>query len=221
MFIVTEAWQKYHAGAKVGYMIVNHVQSPGQCDALEPMKRKLENELRAKFTDRRALIEHFPIPAYNEYYKSHKQNYHVLQQLESVSLKGKSIPRVAGLVEAMFMAELKNGLLTAGHDYEALAWPLSLDYATGKEQYVLMNGKAKITKAGDMMMADAEGIISSILAGPDWRTRIVPTTRKVLFIVYAPRGIAGDFVTAHLTDIFTYVRVVAPGAQIEQQGLLF
>jgi hypothetical protein len=33
-----------------------------------------------------------------------------------VALKGKAIPRQAALVEAMFMAELENLILTAGHD---------------------------------------------------------------------------------------------------------
>ena len=48
----------------------------------------------------------FPIPAYNACYKGFKKTYHVQLQLESVALKGRSIPRVAALMEAMFMAEL-------------------------------------------------------------------------------------------------------------------
>jgi DNA/RNA-binding domain of Phe-tRNA-synthetase-like protein len=63
---------------------------------------------------------------------------------------------------------------------------LRLDVARGGEAYTLLNGKGETLKAGDIFMADAEGVTSSILYGPDARTRITPATRNALFIVYAP-----------------------------------
>jgi hypothetical protein len=57
-----------------------------------------------------------PLKTYNNYYKKFKKTYHVLLQLESIVFKNKSIHKVASLVEVMFIAELKNLLLTAGHD---------------------------------------------------------------------------------------------------------
>jgi DNA/RNA-binding domain of Phe-tRNA-synthetase-like protein len=141
----------------------------------------------------------------------------VLQQLKSIVFKGKRIPHGAGLVEAMFMAELDNCLLTAGHDYEALKFPLKLDVAMGNEKYVLMNGKEQIVKPGDMMIADTEGIISSIIHGPDSRSRIVSGTQKVVFVVYAPSGISKDVVFDHMSDICAYAKLVSPNATIERQ----
>lgn len=220
MFAVTELWKKTHPGASVGYMILDNVVNPEQCEELEARKRKLETELRSKFISKEEVASYFPMPVYSDYYKRNKKTYHVLQQLESVTLKGKSIPRVAGLVEGMFMAELKNGLLTAGHDVEALTFPLTLDAAIGSEKYVLINGKEQAVKSGDMMIADCEGIISSVLCGPDYRTRITPETRKALFIVYALQGIAKASVANHLAEIYNNVRVIAPQATIEQQGIL-
>ena len=55
-------------------------------------------------------------------------------------MKGKSLPNVAALVEAMFVAELKNMLLTAGHDADKLDGDLTLDIANGAETYQLMSG---------------------------------------------------------------------------------
>jgi hypothetical protein len=49
-----------------------------------------------------------PIKTYHDYYKRFKKTYHILLQLESIVFKNKSIPKVSSLVEAMFMAELKN-----------------------------------------------------------------------------------------------------------------
>ena len=65
-----------------------------------------------------------------------------------------------------------------------------------------------------MMIADAQGIISSILYGPDRRTRIMPKTGRALFTVYAPQGIAKDAVQSHMLDIETYVRLIAPHAEV-------
>ena len=41
---------------------------------------------------------------------------------------------------------------------------------------------------GDMYIRDHVGVVSSVLYGPDDRTRIVPGTRRVVFCVYAPAG---------------------------------
>lgn len=134
-------------------------------------------------------------------------------QLESVAVKGKRIPSVAALVEAMFMAELKNQLLTAGHDLGRVVKPLTLGIARGGEVYPGIRGKDEILKAGDMMISDGVGVISSVLYGPDARTRIGPDTSSVLFTVYAPAGIGEKAVAAHLNDIEDYVRLISPAAR--------
>jgi DNA/RNA-binding domain of Phe-tRNA-synthetase-like protein len=152
--------------------------------------------------------------AYTAYYRRFKKSYHVQLQLESIVLRDKSIPRVAALVESMFMAELKNGLLTAGHDLERVRAPVRVDVAGESEQYTRLNGQDQTLKAGDMMIADAESILSSIIYGPDRRTRINPQTRDVLFTVYAPPGIEQEAVTRHLGDIRDYVLIFAPQAEV-------
>jgi hypothetical protein len=45
-------------------------------------------------------------------------------ELESVARKGKSIPSRAALVEAMFIAELENLILTAGNDLDVVVPPV-------------------------------------------------------------------------------------------------
>jgi hypothetical protein len=66
-----------------------------------------------------------------------------------------------------------------------------------------------------MMMIDRQGVISSVLYGPDQRTRITPDTRDVFFAVYAPPGIGELPVRRHLEDLRDAVRVVAPEALVE------
>ena len=220
MLCATELWKKTYPGASAGYLVIGNASNPAHCESLENSKRELEAALRTRFPSKEDLSKHPAIAAYGNYYKPHKKTYHVLQQLESIIFKGKSIPRVAGLVEAMFMAELKNGLLTAGHDHAALEGKLLLDVAAGDESYLLINQREQQAKTGDMKMSDGQGMISSVIHGPDFRTRIVPETNKVVFTVYAPSGIAQQAVAAHLTDIYSFVKQCAPGAVIESQGVI-
>jgi DNA/RNA-binding domain of Phe-tRNA-synthetase-like protein len=105
--------------------------------------------------------------------------------------------------------------LTAGHDLDALHLPLTLDIATGIERYTLLRGEQQVLKAGDMMIGDQDGVISSILYGPDRRTQIIPETRNVLFTAYAPPGIDERTVVQHLQGIRENVMVFAPQARVE------
>jgi DNA/RNA-binding domain of Phe-tRNA-synthetase-like protein len=215
MLIVSERWRAAYPGAAVGVLAMRGAANPEYHPALDARKAELESQLRARFRDRAELKALDPIGAYTAYYKRFKKTYHVLLQLESVVLKGKPIPRVAALVEAMFVAELKNLLLTAGHDLDVVEEPVRLDVSDGSERYVRLNGQEQVLKAGDMMIADAQGVISSVLYGPDRRTRIVPHTRRVLFTVYAPPGIGEGAVHEHLHDIAANVVLIAPGAEVE------
>ncbi|MBP2656139.1 MAG: hypothetical protein H6Q73_3708 [Firmicutes bacterium] len=219
MIYATDEWKQTHQGAKLGLMVVDNVMNAERSEALEASKRALENKLQNSFVNKEELANHFPISVYSMYYKQFKKTYHVLKQQESVIFKAKQIPNGAALVEAMFMAELKNGLLTAGHDYNALHFPLTLDAAKGDETYLLINGKEQCVKAQDMILSDDEGVISSIIYGPDLRTRILPETRKAAFVIYAPEGIPSDMITDHLLDIYSYLKMVSSDVRIEEQEI--
>ena len=217
MFEVTSTWRSTYPKAHAGVLVMRAVSNPLHHPALESQKAALEQELRGQFSgqDRAAIASHPILRAYAEYYRQFKKTYHIQLQLESIVLKGKSIPSVAALVEAMFMAEMKDMLLTAGHDLDALHLPLSLDVATGTERYTLLRGEEQVLKAGDMMISDQVGVISSIVHGPDQRTQITPETRNVIFTVYAPPGINEQSVAQHLQGIKENVLLFAPQAQVE------
>jgi DNA/RNA-binding domain of Phe-tRNA-synthetase-like protein len=217
MFEVTSSWQTTYPDALAGVLALREVSNPPQHAGLESKKTALEEGLRAQFAgkDRAALAAHPVLQAYAEYYRQFKKTYHIQLQLESIVLKGKSIPSVAALVEAMFMAEMQDLLLTAGHDLDVLDLPLTLDVATGTERYTLLRGEEQTLKPGDMMISDQRGVISSIIYGPDQRTQIRPETRNVVFTVYAPPGIQEQTVTNHLRHIQENIMIFSPQVQVE------
>jgi len=218
---ISEAWKASYPEASVGILVMHNVANPAQHIELNKHKQELERELRRRFSGATTagLAALPPVPFYNAHYKRYKKTYPVLQQLVSITLKGKPIPQIAALVEAMFMAETKNLLLTAGHDFEAVVEPVTLDVSRGDEYYIRLNEQEQRLKPGDMIMTDSQGVISSVIYGPDYRTRIMPDTRHVLFVVYAPKGIKEEALHLHLDDIRANVMIVAPEAEVGQQDI--
>ncbi len=109
MFQVSDIWKATYPNAHAGVLVMREIINPPHHAELEKRKAALEEELRLRFAgqDRAALLSHPILQAYDAYYRQFKKTYHVQLQLESILFKGKSIPSVAALVEAMFMAEVE------------------------------------------------------------------------------------------------------------------
>jgi DNA/RNA-binding domain of Phe-tRNA-synthetase-like protein len=211
----SETWRITYPGAAVGILALRNVVNPKSHPVLEEHKAALEEKLRARFAGQtKAGLKALPtIQAYAAYYKRFKKTYHLLLQLESVALKGKPIPRVAGLVEAMFMAELDDLLLTAGHDLEKVQKPITLDVAGGSERFVNVAGQENVLKPDDMFIADARGVLSSIVYGSDRHTMITADTTQALFTTYAPPGVEAEAVHRHLKHIRENILLFASEAE--------
>lgn len=219
MLQITKELKAAYPGGWIGAILLKNaeVDETGEKN-LQKIKEDFEERLRYKYKDvnRAELARLEPLKSYIAYYKHFKKTYHILLQLESFIFKKKSIPDVIPLVTIMFIAELKNLLLTAGHNLHSLALPIRVDLSTGKEKYTLLNGIEKELMARDMMMVDREGVISSIIYGPDNRTQITKDTRDVLYTVYAPPGIEEKLLKEHLNDIHCFTQMVAPNVQLEK-----
>ena len=217
---ISDTFHQVYPQAAVGILILENVSNPKSCPPLDEQKTALENTLRETYSDKHALRSLPTLQAYAAYYKRFKKSYHVLAQLESVIVNGRSLPNTAALVEAMFMAELKNMLLTAGHDLDSLQMPVQISCAQEDLRYTAMNGGKQTLKNEDMYMADGQGVISSVIYGPDGRTRIRKETQRALFVVYAPAGIQPGQIEDHFSDILAYVRLFSPEARLVQQDIL-
>ncbi|MEN1761313.1 phenylalanine--tRNA ligase beta subunit-related protein [Anoxynatronum sibiricum] len=216
MLEVTQELKKAYPGGSIGILALSGMKSREVSTRLEQEKKAVEETLRSRFHhhDRSSLKSMEPIGSYSEYYQSFRKTYHVLLQLESIVFKGKSIPTVSPAVEIMFMAELKNQMLTAGHDLDEVEGTLKAEVAQPGRTYESMSGKTIETAAGDMMITDERGILSSIIYGPDQRTRITPETERVVYTVYAPPGISKALVEEHLKDLEQYAALACSDVRV-------
>ncbi len=222
MLQISEELKEAYPGGFIGEVSFKNVNMDDvEAINLNRVKDELVESLRNKYKDysRVAFIQTEPMKSYVTYYKKFKKTYHVLLQLESIILKEKSIPKINPLVMIMFIAELKNLILTAAHDLDRITLPIGVELSRGDERYNLLNGMEKELPAGDMFMEDREGIISSIIYGPDNRTQITEETNSALYTVYAPPGIEGSLIIEHLNDIAHYIRFAAPQAEMIKMTL--
>jgi DNA/RNA-binding domain of Phe-tRNA-synthetase-like protein len=220
MFVVSERWRNAYPDATVAMLVVRGVAHVREHPALEERKRALEAELRSRFADPEDIRSDRVIRMYTAYYRRFEKTYHVAGQLKTAVVKQRPLPTVSGLVDVMFMAEMKNLLLTAGHDLAAVAPPVTLDAATGEESYTKLNQESQVARAGDMMTVDAVGILSSVIHGPDYRSRISPETRDALYVTYAPDGITREELLAHLGDIRESILLFSPSSGFEPVRIL-
>ncbi len=220
MLTLSNGFLRDYPRTGIGILSIGGVTNPRECPALERIKNGLEDDLRGGYEDKAAIRAEPVIGIYRDYYKRFKSTYHVLNQVASVALKGRSIPRVASLVEAMFMAELKNMVLTSGHDAGSLKPPLRMDAARGGETFIRPTGKEARVRPGDILLLDADGPVGSIIHGPDRKTLIRPETTEVLFVAWGVPGLDRETIRAHLGDIESYIKTIAPDCRVEESRVL-
>jgi len=218
----TAEWRAAHPGAVIGLLELSRVDNSRPSAALDDRKRKTEARLRERYQGfaRPDFLSLPVMAAYARYYKRFGKTYHVQLQVESIVLKGKSLPNVSPLVDSNFVAEVDTLVLTAGHDVDKLHGHVSIDVSREGDELTQMDGTAKVILAGDMIMRDDKGICCSILYGQDNRSPISAQTSHVLYVAYAPPDVPAETVTAQLRAIEEHARLFSPLAVTEQQQLL-
>jgi DNA/RNA-binding domain of Phe-tRNA-synthetase-like protein len=125
----TDEWRIAHPRAIIGLLELSGVENTHSSPKLDERKRETEAHLRERYNgfSRQDFLALPVMSAYERYYKRFNKTYHVQLQVESIILKGKSLPNVSPLVDANFFAEVETFVLTAGHDAAKLQGSISID----------------------------------------------------------------------------------------------
>jgi DNA/RNA-binding domain of Phe-tRNA-synthetase-like protein len=217
--LLTPAFYTAYPDGIFGLLIVRGCPNRPRALAIAPEERAVEARLRGQFPGE--TIEAHPIArAYAQYFRRYGGRYPVVHQAKTV-LAGRPIESTSALVEAMFTAELDSLILTSGHDLQALRGPLTVDVAVAGDAYTKLSGKDQMLKAGDMVVRDAQGIIASVVHGPDARTRLHLETNAALFGAWCPVGIPPSIAEAHLAKLAALIRQEWPEAAVEASAVWF
>jgi len=107
----------------------------------------------------------------------------------------------------MFLAELKNRILTSGHDLDEIKGNLIFDISKEAKEYLKLNGQTQKLKKDDIILKDQKGILASILYGPAKRTSISLKTKNVLYFAWCPYQIKEEVMVNHLNDIVSSLKL--------------
>lgn len=220
MLSFSPGWKDACPGSRIGLLEMRC--AAGALSTLpEAALAELEAELRSRHAGRhRSEIAGLPVmAAYVDHYRRFGKTYHVLLQLESVLSGQRHLAGASPLVAAMFAAEVETFILTAAHDLDRLQLPLTAALTAPGESYVGIGGRELSVKPGDMSLRDRLGIISSVLYGPDDRTRVTSSTTAVLYTSYLPAGVEDGVADRHLVRVEELVRLAAPDATTERREI--
>jgi DNA/RNA-binding domain of Phe-tRNA-synthetase-like protein/SAM-dependent methyltransferase len=101
-------------------------------------------------------------------------------------VKGSALYRVNAVVDAANLCSLKMFLPVGLYDAAKIRGPVLLRVGGPGDSYEGI-GKGRINVEGRWTLADDEGPFGNPSAD-SWRTRIIPETRDILFVVFAPTG---------------------------------
>ncbi len=126
------------------------------------------------------------VAAFDSYFAGNGLRSPLGEQIEKVRSKG--LPSGNVLVQALLLAEVTTGLLMGAQDAGTVKGVLVCDRANPGETFRGMRREVQC-RPDEIVLRDDEGIIASLLQGPDHRTRLTPETKDIIFFVFSVPGI--------------------------------
>jgi DNA/RNA-binding domain of Phe-tRNA-synthetase-like protein len=215
---LTPAFRAAFPDGVFGLLAVSRCPNRARVTALDGELRAIEASLRARYPG--DAIDVDPVArAYAAHFRRYGGRYPVVHQVRSI-LSGRPIESPSALVTAMFAAEVDSLVLTSGHDPAALRGSLRVDVSADGDAYTKLSGKRQRLRAGDMVVRDDEGIIASVVHGPDDRTRLRGDSAAAVYGAWCPAGVGAAAARAHLAALARLIRLEWPGAEVEAPRIL-
>jgi hypothetical protein len=211
-----------YAGWRAGILELGGLLPRESSPALAAELARIEASIKESYggMSRKELASSEAARGYAEHFSRAGKAYPVLLQAEAVASKGRALSMPDPIVQAMFAAELESMILTAGHDVSSLRPPLGLGVSSGAEAMPTLGGAEKLPLPGDLVMRDSIGIIASVLLGPDARTSVTAGTERILFVAYAPPGVAEARIEIHMGRLAALASLACPGLRAGEARVL-
>ncbi len=187
-----------------GGLMAENLPSSKKHPSLEQAKRDLEGEIREDYPD---VDQDEVIRSYDTYYKKWGKTYPIEFQVKTIK-GGRNFPQVSALVDSMFLAELRNRVLTSGHDQDKIQSNLRFDLSDEGETYLKLNGKKQELPKSDIVLRDQDDILASVLYGPARKTSISAETTNPLYFAWCPYKLSESTVENHLMEIVRNLELV-------------
>ncbi len=187
---ITEAYRQRFPDLPFGIGTIQSCTYFEKSESFKHHKRELLRKMRrkanlAKIEERINLYNHFfkewgypcPLPG------------HFKRAIEM------GFPIVNLYIDTHIIAEMVHGILMAIQDLEHFRGGWKLDLAHEGEIFEGVSGKTILCKEDEIVLRDGEGIICSLFQGPDFRTRVEPTSKNIVVYVFTAPGIQEEQVS--------------------------
>lgn len=183
-FTISREYRTFYPDLGFGLTLISGCQDAENPAGFDQYKRKLLRKMRKRET--LAQISQ-RIGLYAEFFQRFGFDCPLTKHLKRTVNSG--FPRYSLYVDAHFMAEMCAGILVAVTDFQKFEGDLTLDVANQNETCAGMGGRKFVTKSGEIVLRDENGIVCVLCQGADEKTRVGEGTADVLLYAYAVPGI--------------------------------
>lgn len=204
-----------------GYIIARGVKIEKTVSGLEEVKRKVFNELKAKYGTV-PMNEISEIEIYREFYKVMGIDPSKLrpptEYLLRRALDGR-FPTVNNLVDSCLLATIQNWIVVGVYDLDSVKGEPKVTLASKIEKFETIDGKQVMPAVGEVLLRDSVKVISGYTAGDAKASMVTPKTKNALMIAWNAPGIGKSKVEKALETISGYVKSFCQG-KIEESKVL-
>ena len=131
-------------------------------------------------------------------------------------LRGKSLPNINNVVDAMNVISAKTLISMSTFDLDKLSPPLKLVPAEGGEKFIDISGKEFTFTKNFPKLVDSKGKIVAAVPFRDGRdTRITESTKNVFLLAYAPSTVE-EYIIKKATKEAAEVIIKCAGGKLEK-----
>lgn len=98
-------------------------------------------------------------------------------------------------IDTHIIAEMCHGILMAIQDLDRFQGGWRLDLADEGEVFQEISGRMIVCKQDEIVLRDEKGIVCSLFQGPDFKTKIDPSSQNIVVYVFTAPGIEEEPVT--------------------------
>jgi DNA/RNA-binding domain of Phe-tRNA-synthetase-like protein len=104
-------------------------------------------------------------------------------------------PIVNLYIDTHIIAEMCHGVLMAIQDLDRFQGEWRLDLAQEGETFQGVSGKMIRCREDEIVLRDGEGMVCSLFQGPDFKTRVEPTSKNIVVYIFTAPGIEEEHVS--------------------------
>jgi DNA/RNA-binding domain of Phe-tRNA-synthetase-like protein len=188
--VITDAYRQHFPDLAFGIGTIQACTYFEKSDAFKLFKRELLRKMR-----RRANLAQLEerINLYDQFFKEWGYPCPLPSHFKRTIEMG--FPIVNLYIDAHIIAEMYQGILMAIQDLDRFQGEWKLDLAKEGETFDGVSGNIIQCKEDEIVLRDGEGVVCSLFQGPDFRTRVGPTSKNVVVYVFTAPGIQEEQVS--------------------------